>query len=94
MISNCWFSISLNGVSRGYFKSSRGVHQGDPLAPALFIIAEEVLSRGLSYMFYNSHCKHYHLPRGVLKIYHLLFADDAIIFMNGGIVSIKNLMHF
>lgn len=31
MISNCWFSISLNGAISGYFKSKSGVCQGDPL---------------------------------------------------------------
>lgn len=94
MVSNCWFSISLNGVSRGYFKSSRGVRQGDPLAPALFIIAEEVLSRGISLLFSRGVCKYYHLPRGVQEITHLLFADDSMVFLNGGLPSINNLLLF
>lgn len=40
LVNNCWFSVVLNGESAGFFKSSRGVRQGDPIAPSLFIIAE------------------------------------------------------
>ncbi|XP_060210297.1 uncharacterized protein LOC132637182 [Lycium barbarum] len=41
VISNNWYSILINGQPYGFFKSSRGVKQGDPLSPALFILAAE-----------------------------------------------------
>nr|XP_027093687.1 uncharacterized protein LOC113714086 [Coffea arabica] len=48
LVSNVWFSVLVNGAPQGFFKSSRGLWQGDPILPALFVLSAEVLSRALN----------------------------------------------
>lgn len=83
IISGNWFSVLINGAPTGYFSSSRGLRQGDPLSPSLFIIASEVLSRSLNQLHSSMPSVTYSTSSGCPVISHLAFADDVVICCNG-----------
>ncbi|XP_042964017.1 uncharacterized protein LOC122298309 [Carya illinoinensis] len=91
-ISSPWYSIMLNGTSLGFFKGERGLRQGDPLSPYLFVIMQEVLSRLLKKAFVNGNIGRFSQARGTPLISHLMYADDIVIFTNGGKKSMRGLM--
>ena len=84
LISSCHFFVLINGKPCGFFQSSRGLRQGDPLSPALFIIAVEVLSRSLNELMGNPKFDPFSVAQGCPTLTHLAYADDIIIFCNGG----------
>ncbi|CAK9184327.1 unnamed protein product [Ilex paraguariensis] len=93
-LSTQHFSICLNGQRYGYFPNSRGLRQGDPLSPSLFILAEEVLSRGLRRIYQQNLVSHFHIGRGTTVVSHLLFADDTLVFMRGTKRSVLNVLKY
>lgn len=85
------FSVSINGSSNGYFQSSRGLRQGDPLSPYLFVLAMEVFSQLLRARFDSGYIK-YHPQTEDMDISHLMFADDVMVFFDGGSSSLHGIV--
>ncbi|XP_042518493.1 uncharacterized protein LOC122092221 [Macadamia integrifolia] len=75
-------SILHNGGPVDFFETCRGLRQGGPISPLLFIIAEEVLCHGMADLSTKGLIKPLAGPRGAEVPTHLLFADDVFIFMN------------
>ncbi|WMV30192.1 hypothetical protein MTR67_023577 [Solanum verrucosum] len=89
IMSNNWYSIIINGHIQGFFHSTRGFKQGDPLSPALFILGAEVLTRMINSLHQIPRYKGFFMaPKGP-HINHLSFADDVIIFASTDRHSLK-----
>lgn len=91
-ICSCMFSVKVNGALEGFFSSSCGLRQGDPLSPYLFVIGMEVLTAYLNCeLATDTHFK-YHWRTSQLKLSHLIFADDLLLFCRGDSSSISTLL--
>ena len=89
-ISSVSFSIMINGSVRGLIKPQRGLRQGCPLSPYLFITCAEAFS---SLLLQAEQQKRIHgLSFGRdLRISYLLFADDSLIFSRASTADCQNL---
>ena len=80
-ISTIKYSILINGTPCGFFESSRGIRQGDPLPLLLFVIVMNAFSKMLDKVVRDG------LMSGIkvgpignsLQVTHLLFADDTLV---------------
>jgi hypothetical protein len=81
-ISSARHSVLVNGSSAGYFNSYRGLRQGDPLSPLLFIVVMEALSKMLSSAVDCGRLSSFSVCSrpAVINISHLLFTDDVLVF--------------
>ena len=76
-VSSVTYAFLINGSLRGMVKPSRGIRQGDPLSPYIFILCSEVLS-GLCNRAQDT--GQLTVARGCPQVNHLLFTDDTMFF--------------
>ncbi|KAL0284382.1 UNVERIFIED_CONTAM: hypothetical protein Sradi_7200000 [Sesamum radiatum] len=88
-ISTAMFSISLNGSVHGFFAGSRGIRQGDPMSPYLFVIVMEIWHVLLKFRTQADNDFQFHWKCQDLRILNLCFADDVLIFCAGTPNSVR-----
>lgn len=74
------YSIRLNGNMLDPFTPTRGLRQGDPLSPYLFLFITDGLSHILEKKSLEGSIQPIKVCRGAPGISHLLFADDSLLF--------------
>jgi len=79
-ISTASYSILVNGEPKGDIRPSRGIRQGDPLSPYLFIICSERLNRQIQKAARDDLIRGFSLCRSGPKTTHIFFADDTLLF--------------
>ncbi|XP_074317080.1 uncharacterized protein LOC141653264 [Silene latifolia] len=90
-VTSATYSLNLNGNVFGFFKGKRGLRQGDPLSPLLFTVCMEYRSRLLTYSSANNEYN-YHPMCKQMKLTHLIFADDLLLFCKGDACSMMTIL--
>ncbi|KAK4280376.1 hypothetical protein QN277_012007 [Acacia crassicarpa] len=89
VIYSCVTSPSMqllwNGDRAGKIRPTKGVRQGDPLSPYLFVICMERLAHLIQERISHGGWRPINLSRGGPPISHLFFADDVVLFVEAAV---------
>lgn len=91
-VSSVSYSSLINGSPQGKVKPTRGLRQGDPLSPYLFILCTEVLSGLCHNAQVRGTLPGIRVARKSPLINHLLFADDTMFFSKTSAKSCSTLL--
>nr|XP_029144810.1 uncharacterized protein LOC114924424 [Arachis hypogaea] len=83
-------SVLINSSPSKPFKIERGLRQGDPLSPFLFVLVVDVLHRMIAEAVRNGRISPLLVGRDSVELSHLQFADDIILFSPPEEKTIKN----
>ncbi|KAG7591715.1 Zinc finger CCHC-type [Arabidopsis thaliana x Arabidopsis arenosa] len=82
-------TLLWNGEKTSPFKPARGLRQGDPLSPYLFVLCMERLCHQIDRAVGLKEWKPINLSRGGPTISHICFADDLILFAEASVSQIR-----
>eukprot|EP00253_Pinus_taeda_P019656 PITA_19656 len=78
-INNPWIAPLVNGRPSNFFQAQRGIRQGCPLSPFLYILMEDSLSRKLTAERLNGNISSLKPSHGADALNHALFADNSLL---------------
>ncbi|XP_048623656.1 uncharacterized protein LOC125592497 [Brassica napus] len=91
-ISSVSYQVLLNGEPKGHISPSRGIRQGDPLSPFLFILLTEALISQIQGAEREGRITGLKIARNSPPVSHLLFADDSLFFCRAEVAQCTELM--
>ncbi|XP_074328485.1 uncharacterized protein LOC141666397 [Apium graveolens] len=89
------YDFCFNGVSIGPIIPRRGLRQGDPIFPYLFLFCVECLSNALDVAASSGQISGCRISLNAPVITHLLFVDDSFLFFKANrdeVIRVKNLL--
>ena len=93
MVRTVSFSILFNGSKLEEFKPTRGIRQGDPISPYLFLLAAEGLSCLLKSQSQSSQLSGIKVAPSAPSVNHLLFVDDSLLFCKASVDGAEEVSH-
>jgi len=82
-ISIVSFAVLINGATSSFFLVERGLRQGCPLSPLLFLLMVEGLSGAIGEAKSRGDFKGISISSTLRPITHFLFVDDILVFCSG-----------
>jgi hypothetical protein len=73
-------NVKWNGARSEYFRPQRGIRQGDPISPYLFVLCMDKLSHIILQAVEEGKWRGIQAGRTGPMISHLMFADDLLLF--------------
>lgn len=91
-IRSVTYIVLLNGQTYGRIKPERGIRQGDPLSPFLFILCAEALVHVMNRAEVQGDITGMKLTKHCPSIQHLLFADDSLFLCRATLKECSNFL--
>jgi hypothetical protein len=91
-VKSVFYFVLVNGQPLEKIRPSRGLRQGDPLSPYLFLIMAEGLSALLSKTKLDKRINGVPIAAGGFRLSHLFFADESLLFCRANFTEWINLI--